>query len=471
MSCRLGTAAYVKCSKTHTYTALKQGPHTFTVRAVSGGTTRTAVYKWTVDSVVPTAPSVSGGSDVWTKLNVPISATGSTDTGGSGIASYQYRTSADAGLHWSTPGKGNLFTVATTGTTWVQFRGVDKAGNVSPWAPAAGDPAGTAVIDKVLPTVPGVAAGAGAWSKAASTTVTPTSLSTDAGGSGLGPYEFRTSADDGASWTATTAGSSTVISAEGKSVVEFRSSDLAGNRSAWSSPVPVWLDRTAPVVTITGGSANWTNAATVHVAATAADAGADGSTIVYRTSTNGTTWSATTPGSSVDVTALNKTYVEFQATDGLGNASAWPGSAPAAGTVMIDRTAPSNATSVTGGSTSWQDRFDDPHCHRRQRHGRIADRPVPVPHLDRRRNDLVEPTGGARDDHGRRHDTRPDARDRQRRQRLLEPGSPPPRGPATRSSSTTPRRPSPPWAAARPPGRRSHPSPSRAPARSTPAAA
>ena len=62
VSCRLGSGKYAKCSKTHTYANMKPGAHSFTVRAVSGKTTRTAVYKWTVDTTAPTAPTVSGGS-------------------------------------------------------------------------------------------------------------------------------------------------------------------------------------------------------------------------------------------------------------------------------------------------------------------------------------------------------------------------------------------------------------------------
>ena len=76
VSCRLGSGAYAKCSKSHSYPNLKQGAHSFTVRVRSGSTTRTALYKWSVDTVAPTAPSVSGGSTAWTKANVAISATG-----------------------------------------------------------------------------------------------------------------------------------------------------------------------------------------------------------------------------------------------------------------------------------------------------------------------------------------------------------------------------------------------------------
>ena len=71
----------------------------------------------------------------------------------------------------------------------------------------------------------------------------------DAGGSGLGAYQYRTNLNQGP-WTAPISGGSTTISGEGQTEVEFRSTDVAGNASAWSSPVEVWLDRTAPTFTI-----------------------------------------------------------------------------------------------------------------------------------------------------------------------------------------------------------------------------
>ncbi len=356
VSCRLGAGVYSNCSQPRSYRNLNQGSHSFTVRATGGGTTRTAVYRWTVDTVVPTAPSVTGGSTTWTNSTVVMSATGSTDTGGSGLASYQHRTTIDGGAHWSTPATGSALTVATTGTTWVQFRALDMAGNSSSWAPVTADPTATAMVDKLLPTVPGVIDPAQPWSAAASTTAAPdpSQLSTDSGGSGLGPYESRASSDGGITWSAAAAGGSAIVSAEGITLVEFRSSDNALNHSAWSAPIHVGLDRTAPLVTIAGGSASWTNAASVPITATPTDAGSgvNAATLVYRTSADGTTWSSPTAGTPPPISTSGKTYVEFQVTDNVGNTSAWPGSAPPLGLVQIDRTLPS-APAVSGGSLAF----------------------------------------------------------------------------------------------------------------------
>ena len=114
--------------------------------------------------------------------------------------------------------------------------------------------------------------------------------------------------------------------------MQFRSVDVAGNTSAWTpatqtAAATVKLDRTAPTTPVaTGGSAGWSNAASVIVTATASDAGSGIVSYQHETSIdNGTTWSTPAAGASVSVSAAGKTLVQFQATDGVGLASAWSG--------------------------------------------------------------------------------------------------------------------------------------------------
>ena len=356
VTCRLGTGAYAKCSKSHSYANLTQGAHSFAVRVKHGSTTRSATYKWSVDTVAPTAPSVSGGSAAWTNSAVPISATGSTDTGGSGIASYQYRTLLEPGSTWSSAATGSVAAISATGKTDVQFRAVDKAGNVSAWVPATPDPTATAWVDKLAPSVPTVSGGSQVWQKLASVLVTA-SGSTDADSGGV-VYEYRVQTPTVTfANAAITSGNSVAVTGEGKNQVQFRSADAVGNFSAWSAAADVWLDRIAPAVTVSGGSASWTNTPPSQVSATATDAGSgvDGATWAYRTSPTGTgSWTNGT-GSSFSVPQVDgKLYIEFQVKDPLGNTSAWPASPTAGGTVLIDTAAPSHPTSVTNGSTTWK---------------------------------------------------------------------------------------------------------------------
>src|SRR5262249_57236141 len=113
-----------KCSKKRSYTGLADGAHTFTVRIATRRRSRSATYRWTVDTLAPTDPVVSGGSAAWANAAVMVTASGSTDVNG---VTYQSRRSLNGGA-WSSPVNGPSVSVGAAGTTWVQLRPGDKAG-------------------------------------------------------------------------------------------------------------------------------------------------------------------------------------------------------------------------------------------------------------------------------------------------------------------------------------------------------
>ena len=113
-----------------------------------------------IDRTAPGIPSVAGGSLTWRSLaSANVTASGGSDTGGAGIAGYQYRTSVDAGSTWSGAQAGATATIADEGQTVVEFRSVDGAGNVSAWSSAAVTAANTVRVDRTAPTDPTVSGG------------------------------------------------------------------------------------------------------------------------------------------------------------------------------------------------------------------------------------------------------------------------------------------------------------------------
>ncbi len=306
-----------------------------------------------LDHTAPSVPDVSGGSATWLNAaSVTLNAANSTDTGGSGFSKYQYRTSTDAGATWSAAVNGASVAVSAEGTTQVEFRGVDVAGNASSWSVVAA--ASTVNLDRTVPSLPAVAGGSASWSSAASVTVTA-SGSTDSL-SGLSGYQYET-AFNGAAWSGVTAGASVSPVAEGTTTVRFRSVDNAGNTSAWTTVAAagtVNLDRTVPSLpAVAGGSASWSNAASVAVIASGSTDALSGiSGYQYETAFNAGAWSAAIAGVSVSPSVEGTTTVRFRSVDNAGNTSAWT-TVAAAGTVNLDRTAPSNAT-ASGGSLNWQ---------------------------------------------------------------------------------------------------------------------
>lgn len=309
-----------------------------------------------IDRTAPSVPAVTGGSNAWQSgASVNVSASGSTD-GVSGVTDYQYETSTDGGATWSQPANGASAPISAEGTTEVQFRAVDAAGNTSDWSPV--DDQSTVMLDHTAPSVPSVGGGSSSWSTAASETLSAAG-SADAL-SGLAGYQYQTSTDGGVTWSGPLSGSSLMVSDEGQTLVQFRAVDAAGNVSAWSAIVAgstVKLDRTAPTVDASGGSSSWVSAASVTISVSASDAasGIDGTTYQYRTSiNNGSTWSAPAAGGAVTVSTAGTTLVQFQVADQAGNLSGWqPAVGTAGATVKLDAVAPTMPTTVTGGSTTW----------------------------------------------------------------------------------------------------------------------
>jgi hypothetical protein len=107
---------------------------------------------------------------------------------------------------------------------------------------AAGDPPDITPPDVL------VSGATGAWSNAPSVMVSATADDPESGDAAV---EFRTSTDDGATWTAPVTGDTVDVTGEGTTLVEFRATDNAANTSAWTAATPgaggsVRLDRTGP---------------------------------------------------------------------------------------------------------------------------------------------------------------------------------------------------------------------------------
>ncbi|MCC6831102.1 MAG: choice-of-anchor C family protein [Thermoleophilia bacterium] len=301
------------------------------------------------DTTPPTDPIVSGGSLGWQNgTSVTVSPSGSTDDN-TGVAGYEHRTSIDNGSTWTAPTAGSSVAVTAEGTTLVQFRAVDAAGNAGAWTPSTPGAGNTVKLDRTLPATPTLTGGSLSWQSATSVAITATGGSDAL--SGVSGHEYRTSTDDGVTWGTPTAGATAVVTAEGQTLVQFRTVDGAGNTSAWTPPASdatntVRLDRTAPSApTVSGGSLSWQSAASVTVTASGGtDAGGSGlAGYQHRTSTDaGATWSSTAiAGNAVSVTEQGQTLVQYRSVDGAGNVGAWAPAGPTAGgTVRLDRTAP-----------------------------------------------------------------------------------------------------------------------------------
>ncbi len=342
-TCTLDGHALTTCKSGSKLPALKTGNHTLTVTALTVNNARaSASTTWHTDLIAPAIPHLGGVPRVFANAPATVFAWG-TDKGGSRIRGYEHRTRTSH--DWGPIVGGSHVTVTADGYTWVQFRSIDNAGNVSPWSPKID---GAQVnIDTVAPTL-APAGGSAAWSQSGRTV--NAHAADDRSGIVDVTYELS---HDGGPWTAPAEGDSVNITANGLTMVRFMATDQAGNSSGWSVPddqSTVKVDATAPAVSVSGGSTSWSQGP-VTISATAHDDASGVVAVWHETSTDGgSTWSIPADGDSVAVSGNGITEVRFQATDNVGNTSGWTTPADAS-TARIDTVAPT--LTVAGGSTNW----------------------------------------------------------------------------------------------------------------------
>ena len=159
-----------------------------------------------------------------TPHRVTVSATGGSDSGGSLLAGYQYRTYTTAGRRRP---RAPAWSSAPRAPRYVQFRTVDGAGNTSAWAPSSNGSTNTVKLDRTAPTAPTVSGGSLTCSKT-KRTIRAHRLDRPRQLKGVSRYEYHVSTNGGTTWGTTTSGSSVTLSATGSYVVQFRAVDGVG---------------------------------------------------------------------------------------------------------------------------------------------------------------------------------------------------------------------------------------------------
>ena len=110
-------------------------------------TPNVGLYKWTNNSTAPTSTSglTAYTNNTWSNLKVATFASGSTDTGGSGLKEYQYTTTGTTTN--KTNQKATQRNIEANGTSYIKWRACDNVGNCSDWSTTY-----TIKIDKNQPT-------------------------------------------------------------------------------------------------------------------------------------------------------------------------------------------------------------------------------------------------------------------------------------------------------------------------------
>jgi PKD repeat protein len=248
-------------------------------------------------------PAQPNGDDGWYTGTVRVTLTGTDEAGGSGVEQMMYRIDGGAPQPYGGP-----FNFPAEGEHTLQYRSVDGAGNAEEYKSVSLKVDGTAPVTRVK-TSPGRPLGTDGWYDSA---VKLTLTAGDGSGSGTKVTEYRLG--DG-EWQPY--GEPLVLGDAGVYDVEYRSSDVAGNRSDVEA-LRVKVDPAAPVTSarINGAAPQEEYTGPVRVALTRTDG--DGSGAVgteYRIGDG--EWTAYTD--SFDIDGNRGHRIDFRSWDVAGN--------------------------------------------------------------------------------------------------------------------------------------------------------
>jgi len=255
------------------------------------------------DTVAPT--SSDNVDSAWRSTTATVSLA-ATDGAGWGVTYTHYRVGAGVLTTYTAP-----FSVSAEGTTTIEYRSTDAAGNVESTKTA------TVRIDRTAPSVTNDAPSN--WVHG------PVSLHIDATDTQSGIASIVYSTDD--STPTIPYGSAVTVSSDGTTTVRYTATDKLGYATSGSATVRI--DNTAPVSS-DNAPTEWI-AGTAHVTLTSTDALSGVSGIVY--SLDGS--EATTYAGPIAVSGEGTHYLNYAATDVVGNVE---GTRTA--TMHIDDTAP-----------------------------------------------------------------------------------------------------------------------------------
>ena len=245
--CRRDAEDWTLCTSPRAYSALAEGAHSFEVRAidVAGNVDQSpATFDWEIDSKAPeaqidTKPTALANSAT---ANFTFSA---SDTGGSGIASFECRIDGGA---WSVCTSPHQYTGLAEGAHTFEVKAIDQAGNVDATPATFSWTIDSQAPTTTIETKPAALVNSG--------TASFTFSGADAGGSGLASFECRR---DGGAWGVCTSPRDYTGLGDDSHSFEVKAVDQAGNADATPASFAWTVDTTAPAVQIDSGPSGLTN--------------------------------------------------------------------------------------------------------------------------------------------------------------------------------------------------------------------
>ena len=333
--CRIDStepSAWASCTSPKTYTGLADGAHKFEVRAIdtAGNTDQSpATFSWTVDTTAPQTQIDSNPTAVTTSTSANFSFSGS-DTGGSGVASYECRIDSTEPSAWTSCTSPKTYTSLADGAHKFEVRASDQAGNA--------DQSPATFSWTIDTTAPDTQIDSGPAALVASANAELKFSGTDPGGSGVASYECRIDSTEPSAWASCTSPKTYNSLADGAHKFEVRAIDTAGNIDTSPAASNWTVDTTAPITQIDSGPSALSASGTAKFEFSGTDTGGSGvaSYECRIDSTEPGAWASCTSPKTYNSLADGAHKFEVRAIDTAGNAD----SSPAASNWTVDTTAP-----------------------------------------------------------------------------------------------------------------------------------
>ncbi len=291
--CRIDSGSWGSCSSPKSYASLSQGSHTFEVRQTdqAGNASTAASRTWTVDTLSPSAPSITSGPSGFVSSN-------SASLAFTGEASATFECRIDSGS-WGSCSSPKSYASLSQGSHTYEVRQTDQAGNASTAASR------TWTVDTVAPSAPTIDSGPSGF-------VSSTSASLSFTGEASATFECRI---DSGSWGSCSSPKSYSGLSQGSHTFEVRQTDQAGNVSTEASRT--WtVDTGAPSApTIDSGPSGFVSSTSASLSFT----GEASATFECRIDSG--SWSSCVSPKSYASLSLGSHTFEVRQTDQAGNVS------------------------------------------------------------------------------------------------------------------------------------------------------
>jgi uncharacterized repeat protein (TIGR01451 family) len=310
--CKLDSGTFASCTSQQAYNSLADGSHTFEVRAIDGAgnvDATPASYMWTVDATPPDTTINSNPTNLSNSSSASFTFSGS-DTGGSGVASFECKLDAGSFAACTSP---QTYNNLSDGSHIFEVRAIDNAGNTD-----ASPASYTWVVDT---TAPDTTIAANPTNPSSTSSASFSFTGNDGTGTGVSSFECQL---DGGGFSTCTSPQSYNSLTDGSHTFQVRAVDNAGSTDSTPSSFTWTVDTVAPDTIINSTPSNTSNSTSASFTFSGTDSGTG--VVSFECKLDMGSFAACTSPRNYTMLSNGSHTFEVRAIDNIGNVDPSPAS-------------------------------------------------------------------------------------------------------------------------------------------------